>query len=244
MRLRKFKVLSYGFLVMLIFFVAVLWKHDVSKNVTLEDKTTLRQIYPKPPVDADTLNFEKQVALIQDFQKAIHQKINRGLPIDYNQSREPKDLLLHSTGLCYDFSRTIEKFLVLNNFQIRHVAIYQTDTNVGKLKSFIKPGALSHSLTEVKTKKGWLIVDSNYEWISLDSTSNPISFKQFCDKQTNGESIKWLMTLETIYLPFYEICPVFIYGLYSRHGGFYPPYNIVPDYNLRDLLIENLFSGT
>jgi len=28
----------------------------------------------------------------------------------------------------------------------------------------------------------------------------------------------------------------FVYGLYSRHGYFYPPYNVIPDVNYGELL--------
>lgn len=234
----------WGIVLILLAIVAVVLVHDVSKKITPEDVIALQTIYPKAPIDSDTLDFEEQIMLIKEFQAAIHQKIGRVIPIDYDSPREPTDLLQHETGLCYDFSRTIEKFLLFNNFKVRHVAIYQTDSTLGKLKSFIKPGALSHSLTEVKTKKGWLIVDSNYEWLSLDSVGHPISFKQFCKAKAQGQSIHWRLPLEPIYLPFYETCPVYIYGLYSRHGGFYPPFTIIPDYNFRELFFENLISGT
>jgi hypothetical protein len=238
------KLAHYLLLLGLLFFTTIILFHNVLTKVTNEDILALQKIYPHPPIDASQLSFEEQIAFIQGFQKELHQKINRGFPIDYNQSREPKDLLLHGTGLCYDFSRTIEKFLVFNQFEVRHVSIYQTDTTIGKLKSFIKPGALSHALTEVKTKNGWMIVDSNYEWIALDNSRKPYSFKEICKTYNAEKNIDWLIQLEPIYLPFYDQCPVFIYGLYSRHGGFYPPYTILPDYNLRDLLVENLFSGT
>jgi hypothetical protein len=241
---KKRKLAYYLLLFGLVFFAAIILLHNVPTKVTDEDILALQKIYPHQAIDASQLSFEEQIAFIQGFQKELHQKINRGFPIDYKQSREPKDLLLHSTGLCYDFSRTIEKFLVLNQFEIRHVSIYQTDTAIGKLKSFIKPGALSHALTEVKTKNGWIIVDSNYEWIALDHSRKPYSFKEICKTYNAGGNIHWLIQLTPIYLPFYDNCPVFIYGLYSRHGGFYPPYTIIPDYNLRDLLIENLFSST
>ena len=33
---------------------------------------------------------------------------------------------------------------------------------------------------------------------------------------------------------------IYIYGLYSRHGKFYPPYNLVPDINYGEF-IQNVF---
>ena len=241
---KKRNLAHYLLLLGLLLLSVIILLHNVPTVVTDEDILTLQKIYPHQAIDASQLSFEEQIALVQSFQKELHQKINRGLPIDYSQSREPKDLLSHGTGLCYDFSRTIEKFVVLNQFEVRHVSIYLTDTKLGKIKSFIRPGEPSHALTEVKTKKGWMIVDSSYEWIALDKSRKPYSFKEICKTLDSKKNINWLIQLEPIYLAFYDNCPVFIYGLYSRHGGFYPPFTILPDYNLKDLLIENLFSAS
>lgn len=38
----------------------------------------------------------------------------------------------------------------------------------------------------------------------------------------------------------YEQPFTFVYGLYSRHGQFYPPYNFVPDINCGEF-VKNVF---
>jgi len=205
--------------------------HDVPKAPTEKDKQFIFTIYPKPPINAQLFSFEQQVALIQSFQKSIHQQFIIGDPIAYNQSREPEDLVNHKEGRCYDFSRTIEKFLMLNQFEVRHVAVYQVNPKVGKLLSFLKVQGASHSLTEVKTKKGWMIVDSNFEWIGIDSLGQPKSFREICAKRQT-----WKYRVVKGYEPFFNECPIYIYGLYSRHGCFYPPYTFIPDYHFKDLL--------
>jgi hypothetical protein len=210
--------------------------HDVSKTPNAADRQYIQAIYPFPIIDATKLSFDSQVVLIQSFQKELHRQFIIGDPIAYYQTREPKDLINNKEGRCYDFSRTIEKFLMLNSLEVRHVAIYQVDTKKGRFFSFLRPQSASHSLTEVRTRKGWMIVDSNFEWIGLDTLGNPKSFCEICE-----ETQAWKYPIVHGYEPFFTECPIYIYGLYSRHGCFYPPYSVVPDLNFRDLVYYNLF---
>jgi hypothetical protein len=218
--------------------------HNVPKAPTESDKIALQKIYPKPFINAQNLTFEEQVTLIQSFQKVLHEKVKIWYPIDYNHEREPSDLLENGGGLCYDFSRSIEKFLILNNFEVRHVAIYAVDSQLTKFKSFIKPTVSSHSLTEVKTKKGWLIVDSNFGWVSLNTAGDPISFKLLYKKDLDRQTVHWMYPIPPILQPFYNPCAFYVYGLYSRHGCFYPPYNPIPDVNLYDFVFHNFLSNS
>jgi hypothetical protein len=234
---RRF-VIATGFFCLII--AVLLWIHDVPKTPTEKDTSAILAIYPITFVNAEHLNFEQQIELIRAFQSSLHAAYSIGEPIDYYKPREPNDLIQNKEGRCYDFSRTIEKFLMLNNLKVRHVAVYQVNSEEGKWKSFLRPHGVSHSLTEVKTAKGWMIVDSNFEWIGIDKSGDPKSFFDICSAEQRSKKINWRYEVVRGYEPFFSCCPIYIYGLYSRHGCFYPPYNLIPDYNLKDLVYYNL----
>ena len=144
---------------------------------------------------------------------------------------QAKDLFENKQGQCYDFSRTIEKILIIKQLETRHVAIYQR-LNSSTFKILTTPKSSSHSLLEVKTKKGWMIVDSNYPFLAIDNKNNPISFKQL----VKASSVEWKNEIPKGYEIYYKEPVIPIYGLYSRHGKFYKPYDFVPDYNFCELL--------
>ena len=57
------------------------------------------------------------------------------------------------------------------------------------------------------------------------------------DTQFTHPHLKGIQTEQlTIYTNFF----VAVYGLYSRHGRFYPPYNLIPDINYGEF-IQNAF---
>ena len=51
------------------------------------------------------------------------------------------------------------------------------------------------------------------------------------------EAILWKQKPDDIYIePF-----IYFIGLYSRHGYFYPPYNIIPDINYKEF-VQNFYN--
>jgi hypothetical protein len=241
--IKKYKVV-FGVTFMVAAFIVVMLLNNVSTEVTKADELALYVIYPQKPVNGQNLTFEDQISLIKEFKNSLHSNYPYGNPIDYYHEREPSDLVTQKSGFCYDFSRTIEKFLLLNNFEVRHVAIYEVDKNWGRFLSFFKPNNYSHSLLEVKTQKGWMIVDSLLQWVGLDHDNKPISFKQIRSFEKNGVAIVWQDSVDSTYANFYSPCAFYVYGLYSRHGCFYPPYNPIPDINLYDFVFHNFLSAS
>src|SRR3546814_15360519 len=80
----------------------------------------------------------------------------------------------------------------------------------------------------VLTQRGWMLVDSNARWIGLKA-SQPISVEEIKAGESppeQGRPINPILPSEFTY----------IYGLYSRHGFFFPPYAQGPDVNWRELL--------
>jgi hypothetical protein len=231
MNRKQSALLSTG--IFFICLVAVLSYHAVDNSLSKEDyqyiPMYLNKVRPLPenPTYTDELDF------IMSVQNSVLNIApgNDGLP--FGQKREPKELYEAKTGLCFDRSRVIEKILRYSGFETRHVFIYSTGSII---KLLINPDVPSHAVTEVLTKNGWLVVDSNARWVSTDANRQPISIGNIQSSIENSVSIQWGMEPPTsIYVePF-----IFVYGLYSRHGKFYPPYNFIPDIQYAEF-IQNL----
>ena len=211
-----------------------LWLTDVDNAITVIDERAIAQLLGVS-VDApkvDEMVFEEQVEFIRRIQGAVLSKVPVNAGIPKGQPREPADLLSRGEGLCFDRSRFIEKVLRHYGFETRHIAIYSTAETDSALVSLLTPQVSSHAVTEVRTLRGWLVVDSNERWISLDRDNLPVSIDTLSALDANGLEDRLLSQPET---PMYADGFTFVYGLYSRHGMFYPPYDYVPDINVSEL---------
>lgn len=146
---------------------------------------------------------------------------------------EPRDVFEAGKGLCYDRSRVLEKIYRAAGFETRHVALYSTAETGSALAALLTPGVSSHAVTEVRTRAGWLVVDSNAAWVSTDAADRPLDMTATQASAARDARIEWREPPPTsIYIePF-----TFVYGLYSRHGQFYAPYNFIPDVHYGELL--------
>jgi hypothetical protein len=148
-----------------------------------------------------------------------------GKGIDLYQPLEPADLMRAGHGLCYDRSRTFDKGMTYLGFESRHVYILYRQ-NKHFLSALITYGQASHAVTEVKTSKGWLFVDSNTAWLAVTRSGEPV-----------GADDIWRRFSEFDNPPAYLKEPWWaIRGLYSRKGHFYAPYVMFPELNWPDFL--------
>jgi len=222
----------------LLILVATAWMHNVSMGVTEEDARFVRAILAEQSkasvLAREIVTFSDEIDTIQAVQDAVlaHAPIDRGLPLGV--PREPRSLYHARHGLCYDRSRTIEKALALLGYEARHVAVYSTRDTGSSFVSLVTRGVASHAVTEVRTSKGWLVVDSNSRWFSLDSNGRPWSMADLQNSvQSGSPPVAWSAMLpinDILARPF-----TYVIGLYSRHGRFYPPFTPLPDVNWRSL---------
>ena len=223
-------------LVALLLIIGFLIYSQVDNSLTAEDHRYIQKFLEDgnvKPLSAKS-SYKETIKYITGIQRSVIKRTSTrsGLPVGF--SREPKDVYLSRTGACYDRSRVIEKILRAVGFKTRHISVYSTGKTGSIIESLLTPRGSSHAFTEVLTRKGWLVVDSNDTWISLDIKGNPVSIKKL--RKYRG-SIKWLdeegfQRINNIYRQSF----IYIYGLYSRHGKFYPPFNFVPDINWREFL--------
>ncbi len=216
--------------------------HNVSKSITDEDREYIVKITEDQGYDwskiKDQTSFEDEIQDIRDIQAAVLgiSKIQKQIPSF--RTREPKDMFELRHAQCSDRSRVMDKAFRMAGFQSRIASVYKTDITGSAIKSLLshdKTKVRSHSLVEVNTSHGWMIVDTNDQWIGLNEDNQPIgleTWQNIEDKtaykwsQTNRGDIYWLMNLPYTY----------VYGLYSRHGYFYTPYNRFPDVNWIEML--------
>lgn len=214
--------------------VVLLDWHAVDNSLSNED----RDYIPKyltgiqaRAAEADR-SYQDEVDFIVQVQRAVlvvapH---NEGLPMGHG--REPRDVFEARKGLCFDRSRVIEKILRYSGLKTRHIALYSTRETGSAIRSLLTATVPSHAVTEVLTKKGWLVVDSNDPWLSLDSASTPVSIARIKSLVDHDVRLAWRHAVPN---EIYEQPFTFVYGLYSRHGRFYPPYDSIPDVNYHEL---------
>ena len=93
-----------------------------------------------------------------------------------------KEFFDAKASVCYDRSRVIEKALKYYGYEVRHLAIYSSRKRPPSVYDVFRKNSISHSISEVLTSKGWMIVDSNHKWIGLDINNHPISVKSLKKK--------------------------------------------------------------
>ncbi len=213
--------------------VAILAYNDVSTALTQDDKVYADRFLRdaghsdplgRPPATA----MDDQVRVILTVQDAVLSLAAHDIPIALDREREPKDVYEAKSGLCYDRSRTIEKILSSLGYEVRHASVYSTDQTNSSILSLFTPQVSSHAVSEVKTAQGWLVVDSNSRWIGLTREGEPIDLAEL---RANPELNKqpWDLRVTGQIDDIFQTGFVYVIGLYSRHGRFYPPYTPVPD---------------
>jgi len=224
----KLRRAALGAVALAICAAGTLYYHQVDKAVTAEDAAYIPRYVAAGP-HLEKAGYEAQIRFIEQAQRAVLNAAPRQKGLPYRQPREPKQLLEAGNGACYDRSRAIEKILTHHGFETRHVFLLSTEATGSALKSLLKPGVSSHAVTEVRTEKGWVVVDSNSAWMSIAKDGRPVAMREI---QRGGVGRFANQPAEPIFFgPF-----TFVYGLYSRHGYFYAPYNPIPDVNYRELL--------
>lgn len=239
------KIVLFGLGIAALGLLIIAATHNVSKTITKEDQEYIYKIVKLYGYDWDTLSthddFVDEIADIRAIQRSILGLTSLQKQVPSNQTRDPKDLYTLRHAQCSDRSRVMDKMLRLAGFDSRVASVYGADKVPTHLHAFLsddKSKVRSHSMVEAKTSKGWMMVDTNDQWIGLDAQYNPIDLEtwqnemsddpQFWHKSNEGEIYELMKNHYT-----------YVYGLYARHGYFYPPYNFIPDVSWEDLL-ENV----
>jgi len=195
---------------MLILPFLVLSYNGVDNSITEEDKLFITKYLTSIPPLKHNPTYKDELEFITKIQDSVLRVApnNEGLP--YNTEREPKDVCLASRGLCYDRSRVIEKILRYSVFDTRYISIYSTQKTHSSFKSLMTPDIPSHAVTEVLTKRGWLVADSNNRWLSIETQGNPLSIAKIKLSMEGSDEVLWRHKPPNI---IYQEPFTFIYGL-------------------------------
>lgn len=219
--------------------VAILAVHNVPDAITEEDIVFGDRILAAAGYEGpkrgfgDLALFENQIRAIAAVQVAVISMAKLDEEIPFGTTREPRDIFEQKKGLCYDRARAIEKILSIIKFKTRHVSVYATDKRNAAM-ALLTPGNNSHALTEVKTARGWMVVDPNARWMALTPEGQPLDATAL--RNLDVRNARWAGTSDAKPHPIFSKPYVVVRGLYSRHGRFYPPYWPIPDVNWRQLL--------
>jgi hypothetical protein len=204
-------------------FVGLAAYTNVSTDLTPDDVKVFHDIGLKKP--SASLTFEAELSEIVRFQKEVFRRAPLGEGIEPYEAREPADLMRAGNGLCFDRSRTFDKGATFLGFEARHVYLLYKQ-NKSFLSAAITRKQSSHAVTEIKTSKGWMFIDSNTAWIAVTRAGEPV----------NADDV-WRRFDEFENPPPYLKDPWWaIRGLYSRGGHFYRPYIRFPELNWSDFL--------
>ncbi len=179
----------------------------------------------------DRMSYTQELHLIKQLQTLVLKEAPGNDPIPEYSVREPKELFKARSGLCFDRSRTLDKLFEWYGFETRHIFVLYaqhpvTGEKLSFWSAFFTRGIDSHAVTEVKTSRGWLVVDSNTPWISVAADGSPVDADQI-----NLQVDRFASIPEFWNRPYWAIR-----GLYSRRGHLYPPYIPFPELNWHDFV--------
>ena len=224
--------------------VAIMFLCNVPKTISTTDKYYIQKIFSEAgitPSAHTSVNFDEEIKHIINIQAAVFKRAPGREMIPYGLPREPENLYNMRAGYCCDRARTMDKAMRLAGFPSRYVSVYRRHPDYNFFQSLFLTNASaykchSHALIEVKTSQGWIAVDTRHHWISLSADNAPLRLREmrhigplmdmgWSDKNTEPP-------YDFFQYPFY-----IIYGLYSRHGKFYPPFiPMLPNVNWGEML--------
>jgi len=234
---RAFGVILFILAIFLVSILVLIFVHQVSLRINPLDALTLKWV-----VGADIIKqgvpptYDEQVDVIRAVQDAVFRVSPVYKAIPKGEPREPADLMGAGHGYCFDRARSIDKALRHIGFKTRYASLYSINKTGSPWKSLLTKGGddvRSHAAVEVLTTRGWLVVDTVNRWLAQRFDGSPIGFADLEDGTLAGG-------LDGDIYPLYKAPFTTVYGLYSRHGMAYPPYNRVPDINLFEMRY-NLF---
>jgi hypothetical protein len=241
--------------VLIITAAAIFLFNSKSIYLTKEDRTYIQlflnewQLHTSP--SKVHKNFQTELQLISRIQDCVLSDIT-GEQIPHAYFGNVRWYFENRQGICYDRAVLLEKLLLLYGFPFRHVYIYFGERKPPEFKDFFKKHITSHAALEVKTKKGWMAVGTDGNWLGLTRDGRPINYFEVRKELegTKGEATgKKPITIGGNVFKSTGYRFRIVYGIYSRHGDFFTgasstnttslftnKKHILPDYNWRMLL--------
>ncbi|MFL5787012.1 MAG: transglutaminase domain-containing protein, partial [Flavisolibacter sp.] len=128
-------------------------------------------------------DFNSESAFIQKLVTSVVSTINHK-EIQNSNFGNIKYYYENRLGFCYDRAILMEKIFRYYHFNFRHVFVYYLKDPNAKpgVLDFFRKSTLSHAITEVETKKGWMVIDSNTDCVGIDKNGNVLNTNDLKEK--------------------------------------------------------------
>jgi hypothetical protein len=234
---------------------AIFLFNSKSIYLTKEDRTYMQRFLKEWNINTNPTqvhqNFETELLFISRIQDSVLSDIT-GEQIPHAYFGSVRWYFEKRQGICYDRAVLLEKLLLLYGFPFRHVYIYFGERKPPEFTDFFKKHITSHAALEVKTKKGWMAVGTDGNWLGLTRDARPINYFEVRKEleATKGEPAgQKAITVGGNVFKSTGYRFRIVYGIYSRHGDFFSgasstnstslftnKKHILPDYNWKMLL--------
>ena len=171
MKIKKFLKFLFFFSFLSYLFASI----NVSKKITENDLETIKKLKVKE-FCSNINSFKEEVNCINKVQESILKIVTQKNCRKGFINSEPFDFVRDNYGCCFDRARFIEKTLTYYGFKNRRVFIISSE-KLGIFAFLVPSNTIvpisNHAVTEVKTSKGWIGVDSYSKFIAIDENFKP-----------------------------------------------------------------------
>ena len=111
-----------------------------------------------------------------DFKNIQHLIIDSIAHLSNNNGREINidSVIVNKQGFCFDRSLLLQKILIMNNFKIKPIYLYEVNIDGNSLIKFFSRNLNSHNAFEVFINKKWYFIRTNDKIINFESLDNYI----------------------------------------------------------------------
>lgn len=111
-----------------------------------------------------------------DLKYIQHLIIDSIAHISNNNGREINidSVIVNKQGFCFDRSLLLQKILIMNNFKIKPLYLYEVNIDDNSLIKFFSRNLNSHNAFEVFINKKWYFIRTNDKIINFESVDNYI----------------------------------------------------------------------
>lgn len=206
----------------------MLWLNSVDTTVTDDDREVIAMLDVEDKC-SEVDGFDAELRCVEAVQKAVSALIpDTTCAFERGESGHTAgEVVERGYGCCYDRATLIEQALREFDFEVRRVAIYERQSNP---LMYLVPGISSHALSEVKTERGWVAVESlDPLQIGVDDENRVYDVPALREALQSDERDARAFGGEEPDDFFSGRDFAYIYGVYSRHGFFFEPHIPVPE---------------
>lgn len=176
-------------------------------------------------------NFLGQVAVIRKIVEGVIAETQSGaeetIYIRNRQKRLAQDIINKKSSICYDRSWLIESLAERAGYPARRVFLLASSTTNSR-PGFFSKNVISHAMSEIRTEKGWVLVENQEPWLGVLNGA-AVSVSDIFHDRTILQQIPLAKKDHILYKNF-----TFYRGLYSRHGQLFEPYAPFPEIRWSD----------